>query len=117
MMMLPLSEEKRTSLRVPVSLATRIVLGNHEYEGKILNLSTEGIFVKSSHLLDAGDLVQLSFSVPGNADPVQVKARVMWGGSMEGPVSRTYAMGIHFESLTTGEQDSLSTYIQNLLNA
>ncbi len=115
--MLPLSEEKRKNVRVPVSLAARILLGNHEYEGKILNLSTEGIFVKSSHLLDAGDLVQLSFLVPGDVTPIQVKARVMWGGSMEGPVSRTYAMGIHFESLTAGQQDSLSAYIQNLLNA
>lgn len=115
--MLPLSEEKRKSVRVPVSLAARIIVGSHEYEGKILNLSTEGIFVKSSHLLDAGDLVILSFSVPGNSHPMQVRARVMWGGSMEGPVSRTYAMGIHFESLTAPEQDSLSTYIDNLLNA
>jgi len=115
--MIPLSEEKRKCVRVPVSLAARIILGNHEYEGKILNLSTEGIFVKSSHLLDAGDLVSLSFSVPGDANAMQVKARVMWGGSMEGPVSRTYAMGIHFESLTAAEQDSLTTYINNLLNA
>jgi len=115
--MLPLSEEKRRAVRVPVNLPARILQGNHEYEGKMLNLSTEGIFLKSSHLLDAGDLVHLSFSIPGSANPIQIKSRVVWGGSMEGPVSRTYAMGIHFESLTAGEQETLSAYIQNLLNA
>ena len=115
-MLLP-SEEKRKAIRVPVDLETYFKKDNKEYSGRILNISTEGAFVKAVHLFDANDVLDLSFHLPGSGHMVQTKARVIWGGSLEAAAWPSFIMGIHFEHMANSDSKEIVEYIQNLLKA
>ncbi|HJZ10958.1 MAG TPA: PilZ domain-containing protein [Acidobacteriota bacterium] len=112
--MLP-SEDKRHSLRVPVDLEATFKTDNHEYVGRILNLSTQGVFLKAPHLFDANQTFLFSFHIPGLDHPVTTKARVMWGGSMEGMSLSGFGMGVRFENLSQKHKEEIAEYIHQLL--
>jgi len=111
-------EEKRKSIRVPVDLEAHLRKDNRDYVARILNLSTEGVFVKTTHLLDANDQVDIFFHLPGLKHRIHAAAAVRWGGPMEGGAVRgAYGLGISFQELAADQKEEIETYIQNLLQA
>ncbi len=73
-------------------------------EGHCRDLSKAGIGVLLAAELNNGEVVGLSYSVPGSADPWEVRAVVRY--------RRGYQYGFEFLSLTGGQQESLTNYFQ-----
>lgn len=97
----------RTAPRQPVSLNVRLQSGERSIEACAQDISRNGIYVKSSHLLEAGASVELCLSLPdGKELPVMGKVKRVQEGANEG-------MGIYF---VHPDQQGLDT-LQALLTA
>lgn len=107
-----LGAEKRRSLRIPVDFRASFIHDDKTLSGRILNLSVDGVFLRASELLDSGDPIHLTFDLVDQE--IQVKGRVMWGGSVEDKVG-TFGMGIHFDHISALQQAAIELFIRNLL--
>lgn len=59
-----MNDEKRTSERVPVNLATRWHGATGTYEGRVEDLSITGCFVNTKGAVDVGEVVSLLIQLP-----------------------------------------------------
>ena len=104
--------EKRRTVRVPVDFPASVTLEEKTLTGRVLNLSIDGVFLRTSELLDAGDPIDLTFDLVDQE--IEVKGRVIWGGSVENSAG-TFGMGIHFDQISALQQAAIELYIRNLL--
>ncbi|MCI0412387.1 PilZ domain-containing protein [bacterium] len=104
--------EKRRSVRVPVDFEASFTRGERTVAARVLNLSVDGVLLRTSEMLDSGDPIQLTFELVDQE--VQVKGRVVWGGSVEDS-GRTFGMGIHFENISAVQQAAIEQFIRNVL--
>jgi uncharacterized protein (TIGR02266 family) len=104
--------EKRRSVRVPVDFHASLTHEENTINGRVLNLSVDGVFVRTSELLDSGDPVHLTFDLVDQE--IEVKGRVIWGGSVENAAGN-FGMGIHFEHISALQQAAIELFIRNLL--
>jgi len=109
--------EKRGSLRLPVNLEAHFDHADKGYDGRILNISEEGVFLKSPRLFDPEDEIELSFQLPGRSGPLKVQGKVAWGGTIEGEGLTTFGLGVHFEDLPPSIQEDIDLFIRHLLKA
>ena len=108
-------EDKRKSARVPVDFEARFESAGRDYEGRVLNLSLDGLFLKTHQLFDTNDRLSLSFRLPGSLQTLQLNSRVIWGGSIEGSAARTFGLGLHFEEVPATVRQQLDNYLRSLL--
>jgi len=108
-------EDKRKSARVPVDFEARFESGGRDYVGRVLNLSLDGLFLKTQQLFDTNDRLNLSFRLPGSLQTLEIDSRVIWGGSIEGSATRTFGLGLHFEEVPATVRQQLDNYIRSLL--
>lgn len=107
--------DKRKSVRVPVDFEVRFTFGNQEHIAQALNLSTDGMFIKTSYMLLQGDIVEVFFRLSGIDEPFWLKARVAWGTWIEGMNMPTSGMGIQFVDLLPSQREHIKNYIRGLI--
>ena len=59
-----MNDEKRTSERVPVNLATRWHGATGSHEGRVEDLSVTGCFVNTTGAVDVGEIISLLIQLP-----------------------------------------------------
>lgn len=94
----------RSDFQVNVS----VLLGNHyqRLDGHSRDLSEAGIGILVAAELNGGEVVGLSFLLPGSAVPWELRAVVRY--------RRGYQYGFEFLSLTVEQQESLKSYVKDL---
>ena len=107
-----LGSDKRRSVRVPVDFRASFTHEQKTLPARVLNLSVDGVFLRTAELLDSGDPIHLTFELVDQE--IQVKGKVMWGGSVENAAG-TFGMGIHFEHISALQQAAIELFIRNLL--
>jgi hypothetical protein len=106
------STEKRKSVRVPVDFPASFAHQNRNFPARVLNLSIDGAMVQAEQLIDAAQQLVLTFELP--AQEIRVKARVMWGESVDGNIPAV-GMGVLFEDMPALQRVAVEHYIRNLL--
>lgn len=104
--------EKRKSVRIPVDFPASFSHQRKNYPARILNLSVDGALLQADQLIDSGEQIQLSFELP--EQEIRLKAKVMWGNSVEGNI-QAFGMGVFFEDMPALQQAAVGLYIRNLL--
>jgi uncharacterized protein (TIGR02266 family) len=107
--------EKRKSVRVPVDFEVRFTFGAQEHIANALNLSADGMFIKTGYMLLQGDIIEVFFHLPDVEEPFWLKARVAWGTWIEGMNMPTSGMGIQFIDLLQSQREHLKNYIRELI--
>lgn len=107
--------EKRKSARIPVDFEARFTFGNQEYTAQALNLSVDGMFLKTDYMLLLNDVVEVFFRLPGIEEPFWMKARVAWGTWITGMESPTSGMGVQFIQPLESQREQLELYLKQLL--
>ena len=109
---------KRKSLRVPVNLDVRFDLADGStLKAKIINLGTEGIFVKSDEPLRPGESVSLEFLIPGTLNSIQLTGEVMYSRTDEDEQDAEYHVaGIKFSDLTEPYHGMVRDYTLKMLD-
>ncbi len=106
---------KRKHVRVPVDFEVQFTFDNKQHTAEALNLSIDGMFLKTSYMLLLGDMVELFFHIPKYKEPYWLKARVVWGTWIEGMNLPTSGMGVQFIDLIPEQKEHLEKYIRELI--
>jgi uncharacterized protein (TIGR02266 family) len=67
----------RIMTRYPAAIPVSIDSDGKFFAGRVVNLSSSGVFVGSKQLLDPGSLVSMKMLVAGGDDPIAVQAKVV----------------------------------------
>jgi hypothetical protein len=109
---------KRKSLRVPVNLDVRLdLVAGSSLKAKIVNLGTEGIFVKSAEPLHPGEIIRLEFLLPGTLSSIQLAGEVMYSRTNEDERDGEYHVaGIKFSGLEEPYHGMIRDYTLKMLD-
>ncbi len=104
--------ERRREERLPVRPREEAPEANR-FPYRVLNVSKSGCSVASREKLwPARDVVALDLPLPGRADRLRVRARVVWEGSDPGEAE--YLYGLQFEEVDKGSRLILDLYLDYL---
>jgi len=93
--------------------------------GTLLNVSTQGLFVRSTEPKEVGTLIDIRFQLPPAENWIQLKAQVVWvnrppsysaddpSGLVSRPVADNPGMGMSILSIEPGSRTVLETFIQD----
>jgi Tfp pilus assembly protein PilZ len=108
-------DEKRKSPRIPVDFEARFTFGNQEHIAQALNLSIDGMFLKTDYMLLQNDIIEVFFKLPDIEEAFWMKARVAWGTWITGMQSPTSGMGVQFIQPLQSQREQLEQYLKQLL--
>lgn len=114
---MPGDKDSRKSVRVPVQIEARLSQEKNEKTGTALNLSSSGVFIRLSQPLMAFETWNIRFQLPGSAESMDLKGRVMWSTKVDYSGTAIHAAGFQFEQPDSGQTDELKKFIQNLLKS
>ena len=107
-------------MRTPVYLDVRCdLVDGTNVKAKVINLGTEGIFIKSPQPLDDGAAVTVEFMLPGTLNSIRVDGEVMWSRAHEGGRNRdedSHVAGIKFRALEEPYRSLVQDYTLKMLN-
>ena len=109
--------EKRKSVRVPVDFQASFSIDDRNYHGQVLNLSSDGLFIKTQQLFEPQDVLSFSFKLSGSQKILHIRGRVAWGASIGDQEDLNYGIGVHLEDVPPVENAALNSYIQTLLKS
>jgi type IV pilus assembly protein PilZ len=99
-------------------LEVEIEVGDGHLGGELVfdshNVSRGGLFLKSDLLLEVGDTVWVSFTLPNTSMAIRTRGRVVWvnrNPDENDPTDRP-GMGIQFLDLTEVEETALTAYLE-----
>ncbi len=111
---------KRKSLRVPVYLDVRCDLADgSSIKAKIINLGTEGIFIKSPYPISIDENVTAEFLLPGTLNSIRVAGEAVWARSHEEGEEEDenyHVAGIEFIDLEDPYYSLIRDYTLKMLN-
>lgn len=107
-------EDKRKSVRIPVQLTVRYESNGEQRSGTALNLSADGIFLKSAEILRQDDRIEILLDLSDTRSLV-IPSRVIWAQWIEGVGTPTAGMGIQFEYAQPGDRDLINNFIHHLM--
>jgi len=77
------------------------------------NVSSGGLFVRTSNPLGKGDVFLLRLNLPGLTDPIHIQCEVVWTRAGEkGPQGRPAGMGIKFLEMAPNDKAVLDRYLE-----
>lgn len=101
----------RLGLQVPVDYQSLKAFKN----ARSMDVSSRGIFIRSTQVFPVGEDLLLRFHLPGVAVPFKVVGRVLWSSASDTPQGLPAGMGIQFLDLATQEQQTIEQYVLELL--
>jgi uncharacterized protein (TIGR02266 family) len=98
----------RTRLEIPVDYSTV----DSFFEEFSANINEGGMFIETESPAEPDTVVQMSFRLPGTADPLKVEGRVAWVS--DGTRGRPRGMGIEFHALPPEARDTINRVVRML---
>ena len=86
------SRPERVGLDLPVQLRSRA----GSARGTVKNICTGGVFVATPRLLDVGDWVIVTFTIPGATEPIEILGEVRWSRPFQDMVAVPAGLGLRF---------------------
>ncbi len=100
-----MNRERRRSFRKSVQMPVNFRRdGNTEFDGIILDLSRDGIAIKSHELFQKAHRTHLSFCLPGTDQTIEVEGEVVWKDEYG-------RAGIHFTGLRPESETKLEKWL------
>jgi CheY-like chemotaxis protein len=99
-----MGHERRRTRRVPLKSKVQLRIGRHEIEGETIDVSMEGMLVRSAKTLPIGSSVNISLHLSKGVQPVAGVGCVV---RLIGPNQ----MGIHLGSLALSESQRLQEFL------
>lgn len=100
--------------RIPTSIETTFDIGSETYDGTLLNISNEGIFLKTDIRLFVGSTLSLKFSLPfTDNSPLTPKGIVKWITPLEKKNEFFTGAGIEFKVITEKNKILIKEFLAN----
>ncbi len=108
-------KKARTSKRIPVGATIEYIQqpsrNNIFYKGKIINLSTEGVFISTKQLFSAGDILLVKMHLEPDPGIVEAKAKVVWLADKDVQPQYFPGMGLEFIELSSETARKINAFI------
>jgi PilZ domain len=123
-----LSFDKRKHPRVKLQIPVKFKLVNESEVVALLeqkkmiktgdskDVSADGLFLVSEHLLVPGDIVRLDVVLPHEAKPIRAFSEVVWCSDAGLPEGK-HGSGIYFMALREEDKDRMHRFITEALGA
>ena len=101
-----LTPEQLRQVRIPFIQRAALVRAGEREEVFLVDLGLAGAFAERARPLPVGELVSLSFPLPGNVNRLQVVCRVAWWNSPSAAlVTKALPAGLGLEFVEMGDSD------------
>ncbi len=107
--------DKRKTERVDTRLRVNCRKSGVFFSDFARNICLDGIKVETPTLLGKGSVVDLSFYLPDEEEPIIVMGRIIWSG-MEEHTNFNTVLGIKFEDMSETHRSMLIKFINNRRN-
>ena len=108
-------DRPRRYLRRPLAVEFRVRDADDLLAGEIkfdaVDISEGGAFLQADYLLERGAVIEVSFSLPGMAAALTVRARVAWVTDRE-EVRGEAGMGLEFVELEPNERRAIANFVR-----
>lgn len=111
---LPPKAHKRTFQRFPLKVEVGFTSEHNFYTGFVQNLSSGGLFVATHNPSKVGEVLEISFSVPGLERPCTALCLVRWIREYDPLVpDMVPGMGLQFSQLEPEARSAIELFIQH----
>jgi len=100
-------------VRIPFVQRARLTLHGESREAFLVDLGLDGVFVETREPLDPGDAVEVGFRLPGNAIPIECRARVAWVNAGTQYAGLPPGVGVQFVGMAQRDRDRLREYLED----
>ena len=98
----------RTEYQVEVSLESESTF----YNGFTENISAGGLFIATHDTRPMGEVIEMSFTIPGRKDPIAVQGEVRWLREYrEDNTDMVPGMGVNFINLSESDKRDIEKFI------
>lgn len=101
-------KNQREHPRAPLKVGVECILDGKTTAGITRDISAGGIFIECQGQFEPGTIVEVKFTLPGEGDPIQAMAWVVWEKTGEG-------FGAQFMNLREDTRDSIEDYVRKIL--
>ena len=112
------ARRQRVSPRIGVQLHVTFSAGGHSFSGKLFNLSRDGAFIATKHLLPRlTHVTSITFTLPTGEIIHNAEGFVVWENSPLEPRAPIYPSGfaLMFDSLSSDHLKAIESYVQGQL--
>jgi Tfp pilus assembly protein PilZ len=102
--------EKRQTLRKETDLRFISCSSDISTDSCIINLSTTGAFIETTHPLPADTKLDLYLQLPDDPEIISIDARAVWTKSV--CCAASAGMGIQFTNILSRHQEKLDAFIE-----
>ena len=103
-------EERRSSRRIPTEMWVEESTERELYFQQGANISMGGLFLERTIPHPRGTAVSLRFTLPNDADPIEVKGTIV----NIGPVADELGMGVKFTNLNDKDKKRIEKFIDSV---
>jgi len=107
-----LSGQPRTTSRIAVKINVEIAEGIPEKNLMSVNLSEGGIYLRTHKPLSEGELLHIKFSLPHDAEPIEIAADVVRTSSLSTQFAVEPGMGLRFVDMPEDTLLKIRNFIQ-----
>ena len=104
------TDDKRQARRIQTDLKFISCSSGLNADSRIINMSSTGAFIASSHLLPVDAEIALHLQLPGDPEIMPIDARVVWNKTVCSAASA--GMGIEFTNIAPAHQRKLAVFIE-----
>jgi c-di-GMP-binding flagellar brake protein YcgR len=112
-----MKDERRKSIRIPIEVTIRVVNEGKDYPATALNISADGISLKTTHVFHENELIEIIFPVPNSTYKLRLPARIVWGNRIEQDEEALRQIGMEFEQLPEADQKAVLDLINRLMRS
>ncbi len=116
-----MADKKDTRRHARHPLEAEIEVGDGHLGGELVfeshNVSRGGLFLQSDLLLEVGDTIWVSFTLPNTSMAIRSRGKIVWvnpNPDEDDPADRP-GMGVQFLDLTDVEESALCAYLEEAL--
>ena len=110
------SDDRRDASRTPIELLVEYKRVNTFFADYTRNISRGGTFISTTRPLPVGTEFLFSLSVPGMAQPLRLRGKVIWTNPCDAStLANPPGMGIEFQYSNTDERKEKEQIVWDLL--
>jgi len=101
--------------RIPCSEKCVVHVRGLSFEGRLCNISVLGVYLSSNPVPNIGEALRLSFTLPGDSNPIHAEADVTWRNPSEN--QRVFNLptgcGVRFLKMEPPDRERLEAFVSS----
>ena len=106
---------ERVPFNATIKYRQKLLENEPFHEGKIINLSAEGVFMAGDKMFSIGDLLVNQIVLQPQTEIIEADAKVVWLADKEIQPEDYPGMGLEFHNITSEKQEKIAQFVEKCL--